>query len=181
MLRAKDDSRATRSAENTHITRGVFSCVRLLRVTRRRSHQIHRDNSPSHVTDSPIDWGSIPQAVTKDRARTQGYSALSLSPLLGPQRGDPSCTPYMTLVFREIQIQSENRPARGSAPGEIFDQNVRSVRSRFSGRVRGPFQIFLVRPENILVGGLVTADLNFSSKGTARQYMTCRNKPGRAR
>ena len=39
--------------------------------------------------------------------------------------------------------------------GNFFDQNVRSVRSRFSGCVRGRSQIFLVRSENILVGGLV--------------------------
>ena len=145
---------ARRARQKTHTSHAARSPA-----TPARHTPSVTSNSPSQFTESrnrqPDRLGVDPQTVTKDRARTQGYSALSLSPLLGPQRGDPSCTPYMTLVFREIQIQSENRPARGSAPGEIFDQNVRSVRSRFSGRVRGPFQIFLVRPENILVRGLV--------------------------
>jgi hypothetical protein len=53
---------------------------------------------------------------------------------------------------RRLAVRPSERAQRAR---KIFTPNVRSVRSRFSGCVRGRFQIFLVRSENILFGRVV--------------------------
>jgi hypothetical protein len=69
--------------------------------------------------------------------------------------GDLICLMVDGFCGHRVVADSVRPSERAQRARKIFTPNVRSVRSRFSGCVRGRFQIFLVRSENILFGRVV--------------------------